>query len=116
MSAAVITGNAALDAEPFRSWFIGSFIPAELGPRSTRSVEVKWGVHRLGESRAGWGASDQATSLSVLVRGCIHLFFEDGAEALLDEPGDYALWPAGLAHRWDIEREDTVVLTVRWPS
>jgi hypothetical protein len=112
----VITGNAALDAAPFRGWFIGGFIPDEFGLRATPAVEVKWGVHPQGESPPGWGASHGATSLSVLVRGCIHLFFEDGAEALLDEPGDYALWPPGLAHRWDIERDDTVVLTVRWPS
>ena len=37
-------------------------------------------------------------------------------EALLAEPGDYALWPPGVAHRWRIEQDDTIVLTVRWPS
>jgi hypothetical protein len=116
LSQNVVTGRAARDAEPFRGWFIGHFVPAELGPRSTDAVEVKWGVHALGETRSAWASSNAATSLSVLVRGSIRLFFASGAEALLAEPGDYALWPPGLAHRWQIEQEDTIVLTIRWPS
>jgi quercetin dioxygenase-like cupin family protein len=55
-------------------------------------------------------------SLSLLVSGCIHLFFATGEEALLERPGDYALWAPGVAHRWEIEADGTVVLTVRWPS
>ena len=55
-------------------------------------------------------------SLSLLVRGCIRLFFAGGQQALLAEPGDYVIWPPGVAHRWRIEQDDTVVLTVRWPS
>jgi len=111
----VVTGRAARDAEPFRGWFVGHFIPPELGPRSTEAVEVKWGVHRLGETRSAWAAS-RATSLSLLVRGCIRIFFADGQEALLAETGDYVLWPPGLAHRWQIEQDDTIVLTLRWAS
>jgi len=110
------TGNAARDGGPFAGWFVGHFIPPALGARSTEAVEVKWGTHRVGETRADWGASASATSLSLLVRGCIRLFFDGGEEALLAEPGDYALWPPGLAHRWRIEQDDTIVLTVRWPS
>ena len=109
-------GNAATDAEPYRGWFIGHFVAPELGLRASDAVEVKWGMHRLGETRHDWGASAHATSMSLLVRGAIRLVFADGQEALLDEPGDYALWPPGISHRWQIEQDDTVVLTVRWPS
>ncbi len=109
-------GNATDDAGPFRGWFVGHFVPPEFGLRATDAVEVKWGSHALGETRADWGSTDHATSLSLLVRGAIRLVFSDGREALLDEPGDYALWPPTVAHRWRIEAEDTVVLTVRWPS
>lgn len=117
LSASLATGNAARDAEAFRGWFIGHFVPPELGLRSTRDIEVKWGTHALGETRAGgWGANDAATSLSVLISGCIHLFFEDGREARLAQPGDYALWAPGVQHRWEIEQDNTVVLTIRWPS
>ena len=116
LGATVITGHAASDVEALRGWFVGHFIPPDLGLRSTSDVEVKWGTHALGERRHDWGASTSATTLSVLVRGRIRLVFDDGREALLDEPGDYALWAPGIAHRWTIEQDDTVVLTVRWPS
>ena len=117
LSDSVITGNAARDGEAFRGWFVGHFVPASLGLRSTRDLEVKWGMHTLGQTRAaGFGANDMATSLSVLISGCIHLYFEDGQEARLEQPGDYALWAPGVQHRWEIEQDNTVVLTVRWPS
>ncbi|MBV9580768.1 MAG: signal peptidase I [Chloroflexi bacterium] len=111
-----MTGNAARDGDPYRGWFVGSFMPPDAGLASTTHVEVKWGTHALGDVRADWGASDVATTLSVLVRGCIRLVFGDGREALLAEPGDYALWAPGVRHRWSIERPETVVFTVRWRS
>jgi quercetin dioxygenase-like cupin family protein len=116
LSADVVVGHAAHDAESFRGWFVGQFIPADLGLRSTDAVEVKWGTHASGESRPAWSASAEATSLSLLIQGCIRLLFADGSQALLTDPGDYAIWPPGLAHRWQIEADDTVVLTIRWPS
>ena len=112
----VVVGNAGIDGAAFRGWFVGDFVPAELGLRSTSEVEVKWQRHASGEIRPGWGSNPGATSLSMLVSGCIRLQFEDGSEAVLREPGDYALWARGVAHRWSIEQDDTVVLTVRWPS
>jgi hypothetical protein len=111
-----VVGNAARDADPFRGWLIGHFVPPQLGPRSTDAIEVKWAIHAIGETRSAWAASTEATSLSILVRGCIRIFFATGQEALLAEQGDYVLWPPGLAHRWQIEQDETVVLTVRWPS
>lgn len=109
----LVTGNAGVDGADFRGWIVGHFVGG--GPRSTEAVEVKWGVHALDETRPNWAVSADATSLSVLVRGRIRLFFAE-REQLLSEPGDYALWGPGVAHRWRIEAEDTVVLTVRWPS
>ena len=67
LSDTVVIGNAERDAEAYRGWFIGHFVPPELGPRSTDAVEIKWGTHANGETRAGW-ASGEATSLSLLVR------------------------------------------------
>jgi hypothetical protein len=112
----IVIGNAERDAAPFRGWFIGHFVPPEFGPRSTDGVEIKWGTHANGETRATWAASSDATSLSLLIRGRIRLFFATGEQALLAEPGDYALWAPGVAHSWQIEQDDTVVFTVRWPS
>jgi hypothetical protein len=112
----LVLGNASRDAEAFRGWFVGHFVPPELGLRSTDAVEVKWGTHPLGETRPAWATSQTATSLSLLVHGRIRIFFADGEQALLAEPGDYAIWPPGAAHRWQIEQDNTVVLTLRWPS
>lgn len=111
----LVTGNAAADGGPFRGWLIGHFIPPSFNLRSTEHVEVKWGVHSAGDVRDDWGAND-ATTLSVLVRGCIRFEFDNGQATVLEEVGDYVLWPAGVAHRWYVEREGTVVLSVRWPS
>jgi hypothetical protein len=116
LSESVLLGNAEYDAQPFRGWFVGHFVPPELGLRSTPAVEVKWGTHTRGETRADWGSSSTAVSLSLLVSGAIRLFFATGQVALLNTPGDYAVWAPGVAHRWEIEQDDTVVLTVRWPS
>jgi hypothetical protein len=109
----VVTGKAERDSAAYRGWFIGHFVAA--GPCNTDAVEVKWGVHALHETRARWARTAQATTLSMVIRGSIRLYFRDG-EALLDEPGDYALWGPGVEHRWRIEADDTVILTVRWPS
>jgi quercetin dioxygenase-like cupin family protein len=112
----LIVGNATADGAAYRGWFIGNFVASELGLRASDQVEIKWGTHRQGERRGAWAVSRQATSMSLLVRGAIRIFFEDGSEALLSEPGDYALWAPGVAHRWVIEQDETVILTVRWPS
>jgi hypothetical protein len=109
----VETGNASVDGRDFGGWIIGHFVGD--GLRHSHAVEVKWGVHTLDETRPSWAISAEATSLSLLVRGRIRLFFA-AREHLLSEPGDYAVWGPGVAHRWRIEADDTVVLTVRWPS
>jgi hypothetical protein len=110
----VVLGNANADgAGSTRGWFVGHFI--EQGdPRRTDAVEVKWGLHRAGESRPTPAPGADSTSLSILVRGRFRLTFPD-AEAVLAEPGDYALWLPGIPHGWTAE-EDSVVVTVRWPS
>jgi hypothetical protein len=110
------TGNAAADGAAFRGWFVGHFLGAEHGVASTEAVEVKWGEHSDGDARTAWTASDEATTLSILIRGRIRILYREGREALLSQAGDYALWGPGVAHRWRIEQDDTVVLTLRWPS
>lgn len=110
----VTAGNAGADAASDTwGWLVGHFItPGD--PRHTEAVEVKWGVHRAGESRLAPAPGLQSTSLSLLVRGRFRLTFPTG-EVLLATPGDYALWPPGVAHDWTAE-EESVVVTVRWPS
>jgi quercetin dioxygenase-like cupin family protein len=106
----VTTGNAFAAGAPYRNWFVGHFVT---GPLHSTEVEVKWARHAAGEARTAWSA-DAARTLCILVRGRFRIIFPDG-EALLTDEGDFAHWPAGIAHRW-IAEADSLVVTVRWPS
>ena len=114
MKPEIASGNAHPDGAAHRGWFVGHFVDARGDPRSTGAVEVKWGVHRGGERRRLLATSGVATTLSVLVGGRFRISFPD-REVVLSQQGDYALWTAGVPHTWSAE-EDSVVLTVRWPS
>ena len=108
-------GNASVDGHGRGGWYLGHMVPGgEEALRSSSQVEVKWGVHAAGSPRKGWVANTEATTLSVLVRGRFRILFPE-ADVLLEREGDYALWPPGLPHHW-VAEDDSVVLTVRWPS
>jgi quercetin dioxygenase-like cupin family protein len=53
--------------------------------------------------------------VSILIQGHFRVRFAGGHEVVLARPGDYVLWPAGVAHACEAP-EASVVLTVRWPS
>jgi hypothetical protein len=111
----VVVGNAAADgAGPTRGWFVGHFISQPGTLRRTDAVEVKWGIHPAGETRSSMAMGSEATTLSILVSGAFRLVFHD-REVRLSELGDYALFPPGIPHSWTAD-EDSVVVTVRWPS
>ncbi len=107
-------GNALEDGASHGGWMLGHFIPPDESLRSTGDVEVKWARHDAGDGRSAWATNDVATTLSILVRGRFRIIFE-GAEALLEREGDYALWGPGVPHTWRAE-EESVIVTVRWPS
>jgi hypothetical protein len=99
-----------------RGWFIGHFLTPQAGPAATEIVELKWGVHGAGESKAFEGVNQTATTLSMLVSGRFRLDFPShGRSVTLVRPGDYAVWSPGVSHRWYV-LEDAVVITARWPS
>jgi mannose-6-phosphate isomerase-like protein (cupin superfamily) len=114
MQPKVISGNAAIEGANRWGWFIGHFITPDDDPRSTKDVEVKWGVHKAGDKRTQWAINHQAATLSILISGKFRLQFED-QEIVLEREGDYVLWCAGEPHCWVAETECTI-LTVRWPS
>jgi len=118
----VCVGNAEEDGAAFRHWFIGDLSSwsgrPHRGPRDTRQVAVKWGVHPTGELRpGGWAEGDDFVTLSVLVSGDFVLSFQDGAggtrEIRLSRPGDYAIWEPGVRHTWRVAAACTM-FTVRW--
>src|SRR4051794_15873196 len=113
-SGEIESGNARKEGSARAGWFLGHFIETDHPLRSTADVEVKWGTHAAGESRNEWASNATATTISVLIRGRFRLRFPD-REILLEAEGDYALWAPGVPHTWSAE-EETVILTVRWPS
>jgi quercetin dioxygenase-like cupin family protein len=107
-------GNAAEDGRETRGWLLGYFIDPAEGVRSTKDLEVKWGIHPAGEKRPNWTADDQRTTLVLLVEGHFVVHLSDGS-ATLTRQGDYVVWGPGIDHSWEAV-SDSVVITVRWPS
>jgi quercetin dioxygenase-like cupin family protein len=108
------SGNAAEDGRETRGWLLGHFIDPAKGVRSSKDVEVKWGIHPAGEKRSDWTADDQRTTLVLLVEGNFRVDLTEGPVTLVRQ-GDYAVWGPGIDHSWEAV-SDSVVVTVRWPS
>jgi hypothetical protein len=111
-------GNAALDQVRGSGWFIGQFVPAELGLRHQADIEVKWGVHKDGERRSHPQANGNATTISVLIRGALRVQFQvdETTQAItLQKAGDYVIFGSDVVHTWEAIG-DTVVLSIRFPS
>lgn len=106
----VYYGNATDDGQDTRGWIVGSFIP--MGARHSDRLEVKYGIHAKGESRAEWVTGEQRTTLFVLQSGHFVMKFRD-KDVVLDKPGDYVLWGPGTDHRWE-SPGDSVGITIRW--
>jgi quercetin dioxygenase-like cupin family protein len=110
-------GNANDDADQHRGWLLGHFIAPETpgsAVRNTGDVEIKWGVHPAGQERPEWTVDDQRTTLVLLVSGRFRLDLTTGSTTL-QKQGDYVVWGPGIDHSWQAE-DDSVVITVRWPS
>lgn len=107
-------GNAAEDGRERRGWIFGHFIDPSEGVRSSKDVEVKWGIHPVGDKRREWTADDQRTTLVLLVQGSFRIDLTE-TSVTLEKQGDYAAWGPGIDHSWEAIT-DAVVITVRWPS
>ncbi len=111
------TGNALDHGGPRRGWLVGHFVDDD-PLRQSADVEVKWARHPAGEAREQWVIGESRTALVVLISGRFRMSFAGGRdreEIVLADEGDYVMWVPGTDHTWKAE-EDSVVLTVRWPS
>jgi hypothetical protein len=108
------SGNAAEDGRESRGWLLGHFMDPDKGVRSSKDVEVKWGIHPVGDKRLEWTADDQRTTLVLLVEGNFRIDLTEGS-VTLERQGDYAIWGPGIDHSWEAI-SPSVVITVRWPS
>ena len=111
-------GNAAADQVRNTGWFLGQFVPIELGLRHQSDVELKWGVHPDGDKRSHPWANGNGTTVSVLIHGALRVEFPiDGTPQVvtLRKEGDYIVFGPDVVHSWEAIG-DTVVLSVRFPS
>lgn len=108
------SGNAEEDGRDHRGWILGHFIDPSEGVRSSKDVEIKWGIHPKGEKRVEWTADDQRTTLVFHVSGQFRIDLTEGTFTL-QRKGDYLVWGPGIDHTWEA-LTDAVVVTVRWPS
>lgn len=112
-------GNAAADNVGGTGWFIGQFVPGNLGPRHQTAIELKWGVHARGERRPGGQISyGVATTISIVVRGAFKTtIIVDGHPIVvtLKHEGDYIIVGPDVPHIWEA-LEDSVILSIRFPS
>jgi hypothetical protein len=117
-SLAYTLGNAVRDggSGSLKGWFMGGFLPPECGLRACDEVEVKWGIHREGESKETPSTNDAQSTLTLLIRGQFEVTFTelDRKVTLIDD-GDYVIFAPGVKHHW-ISIKDSIVITVRWPS
>jgi hypothetical protein len=113
MDDGVYAGNAGRDGALDAGWILGHFRPPG-DPRHDDAVEIKWGVHPAGDTRAQWVTGERRTALLVLVQGRFRMDFPQRSVVLADQ-GDYVVWGPGVDHSW-VAETDCVVLTVRWPS
>ncbi len=67
--------------------YSANFVDPSVGKRSTKNLEVKWGIHPAGEQRAEWVTGDQRTTLVLLVQVYFHVKFREG-DAALAKQGD----------------------------
>jgi hypothetical protein len=111
-SGQVYVGNAAQDAPANRGWLLGHFLPAD-DLRHSADVEVKWGVHPVGDERGQWVTDDHRTAVIMLISGRFRIELPDRS-VVLARPGDYVVLHA-TGHSWRAE-EESLVVTVRWPS
>jgi hypothetical protein len=115
------SGNAGEDAGRYRGWLVGHFVDEADDLRHSQEVEVKWGIHPAGDERTDWATGVHDRTILILISGRWRLDLAVGGQRdasstiALDMPGDCVVWDKGVDHRW-LAEEDSVVLTIRWPS
>ena len=111
------SGNAYEDRDN-QKWLLGSFVP-QGQILHDETVEVKFDNSAKGDCRPFFAEPEATTTLTILVRGQVRITFLENEQeevVLLSQEGDYALSRPGTQHKWVVEEENTLTITIRWPS
>jgi mannose-6-phosphate isomerase-like protein (cupin superfamily) len=111
---APLFGNVTEASKESRGWFLGHFMPGEDNPLRSSAVELKWYTHAQGETRHEWAPTNAVRTLNILIRGSFVLVFP-AREVALEKEGDFVVFGPGVPHSFR-SVEESLVLTVRWPS
>ena len=109
-----VAGNVSEASKDTRGWFVGHFMPGEENPLRTEELEVKWYTHAKGETRAQWAPGNPVKTINILIRGHFVLLFPN-QEIALEKEGDFVFFGPDVPHSYRAV-EESLVLTVRWPS
>jgi hypothetical protein len=128
----ILTGNAYTANTAGTGWFIGFSDWTRLPgsdllhvPRdqALRGLCVKWFDHAAGHASEDTKPVSEGRTVSVLVTTGSSFsidfsldpnFAAEGTRTVvLQQPGDFAAWGAGLHHRWRCTRRATI-MTLRW--
>ncbi len=113
MKKVIEKGNAKEKGADRRGWFMGSFFPED-SINYQEEVELKWGIHPEGEERDSKAEEGDAKTMSILIKGKYELNFGE-TKIILEKEGDYLFFTPNMPHHMRAH-EDSVVLSVRWPS
>ena len=94
--------------------FSGISCRGEENPLRTGELELKWYTRAKGETRDQWAPGNPVKTLNVLIRGHFVLLFPN-QEIALEKEGDFVLFGPDVPHSFR-SVEESLVLTVRWPS
>jgi putative phosphoserine phosphatase / 1-acylglycerol-3-phosphate O-acyltransferase len=86
-----------------RGWIIRHFIDPAQGVRSSKDVEIKWGIHPTGDKREEWTADDQRTTLVLLVQGNFRIDLTETSTGWSPAPWN-ARWRTSSPHSADPRR------------
>jgi hypothetical protein len=97
-----------------KGWFIGHFINDNPDFKND-DFEVSYVEHPKGSIKPGMKAESSAKTLTILISGNYLVRFP-GKKIVLSKPGDYLFYDACETDHAAEASEDSIVLTVRWPS
>ena len=110
----LLFGNVNDASKDTRGWFLGHFMEGDETALRTKDLELKWYTHAKGETRHEWAPGNPVRTLNILIRGHFVLLFPN-QEVALEKEGDFVIFGPGIPHSYRCV-EESLVLTVRWPS